>query len=201
MAEKAKTRQLRYDGGASLTYRDGLGRRQTARHGIPFTVDEETAVALLETDPAVVELDKEGDVVADDTAEAEAAALEQQRYAGLNSKQLKAEAKSRKLSTVGTNEALVTRLLADDREKAAAASAAAPHPSSSEAETGVAPPPSGMEIREDSEGTDATGKTVGGPESGQVGTAADRGTTSASAPSGAVTLGDLPASAKVPPGR
>lgn len=178
----AQTARLRYDGAATLTFRDGSGARRTAYHGIEFETDAETAEALLASDPAIHAVDDDGDVE-----------TQPDGYAAMSHAALKAEAKRRDLSQAGKKEALVTRLEEHDR----AQETAQPHPSSSEAEAGAEPPPGSGEINEDTTGTDATGKTPGGPESAQVGTAGAAGTTSAEAPrSGAVTLGDIPESGR-----
>ncbi len=203
----ANDKQLRYDGGGTLMFHEppprGQGRaiRRSVNHGDVFTTDAETAGILLETDPGVVELDATGEAIEQPAATETGTSAPD--YDSMSAKELKAEAKSRKLSQAGKNEAIVARLKEDDAKQAAAAAAAAPHPSSSEASPAeVAPADTSGGIEADSTGTDATGKTVGGPESAQVGTAGAQGTTSAQAPrSGAVNLGDIPASGTVGPGK
>lgn len=192
------TKHLRYDGGGTLTFHEpppsGQGRavRRTVRHGDTFDTDPDTAATLLDTDPGVIEVDAEGEAIEE---EADGSDELPNRKGDLEEL---AAAEGIDLSDARNN---------DERREAILAARAArtgtgrptessPHPSSSEAEAGAAPPPStGGGIEADSVGTDATGKTVGGPESAQVGTAGSTGTTSASAPrSGAVNLGDIPAS-------
>lgn len=201
----AKDKQLRYDGGGTLMFHEpapsgrGRARRRSVRHGDVFTTDADTAAILLETDPSVVELDSGGEEIEQAAGTEPTAPTD---YDSMGSKDLKAEAKRRELSQAGKNTDIAARLREDDAKQAAANAAAQPHPSSSEAEAGAAPPPdTSGGIDGDSVGTDATGKTGGGPESAQVGTAAARGTTSAQPPSGAVTLGDIPASGTVGPER
>ena len=203
----ANTKQLRYDGGGTLMFHEpaqggtgGRPIRRTVRHGDVFETDAETAATLLETDPSIVELDAGGEEVEQAAGTETGTAPD---YDSMSAKELKAEAKRRDLSQGGKNADIAARLREDDAKPAAAAAAAQPHPSSSEASATDAPPPdTSGGIDADSVGTDATGTTVGGPESAQVGTAGARGTTSAEAPrSGAVNLGDIPASGTQGPGR
>lgn len=49
----SETVTLRFGGGGSLTFRDGLGVHRRVQKGEPFDVDAETAVILLATDAGV----------------------------------------------------------------------------------------------------------------------------------------------------
>jgi hypothetical protein len=188
-AEKA----LRYEGGRSLTFRDASGARRTVRHGHHFTVDAATAKILLE-DPQVMAADgptvprettppqvssdghrppevTEGQQI--DVAKANKKALLE--YAGLLGLTI---ATSTKVGDVRASiEAELARraeLKAPLVDEAAAAAAAASD--SGEGDEG------GSKLADDPDAT-ATGEAGTPPDS--------------SSSTGAITLGDLPDSAKV----
>lgn len=154
---------LRYDGGESLTFRDGSGARRRVARGETFRVDEKTARILLDTDPSVT--DTSSPVTATEDV------------SGLTVSDLKERLEAAGLETKGSRPELAERYAAYQATSAAStaetigSSPASPDPSSSEAEL-VAPPPEG------------------GSQPG-AGPTEMAGPPTASA-TGAVTLGDIP---------
>lgn len=174
--------QLRYEGGASLMFQDGSGRRSVTR-GQSFSVDDATAKALLESDPNVVAA---GDPAPTPAPTVGAPFPSPDEIGEMKVEDLRTLADEAGVSKAGGKEVLSDRLSAYSAGRAYLGGAAAyqatatpatatPHPTSSEAEL-VAPPP--------------TGGTLAAPGP----------TEPASGLTGAITLGDVPDGGKVSKG-
>lgn len=134
---------LRYDGGADLVFDDKDGNRHRVARGQQFVTDEKTANALLESDPAIVEVNPG------------------KRSRSSDEEEIKPEALIAAAPPVTAPPPTLAEQLVGE---------AAPHRSSSEAEPAEPPPADTGVMTAEAVGTDAVGKTPGGGETADVGT-------------------------------
>lgn len=193
---------LRYDGAGSLHFRDGTGARRAVASGSNFTADEATARTLVDSDPRVritadvLRTSMGGSLgpAPSVAPTASAQAMEPEEEISGTNGELREQLAVAGLSTKGNKDQLTDRLAAfraGVRSAGAVGAVASTNPlvedpASSEAEPLAPAPPEGGSLPVPG----ATVMAVVPPEQPGTGSAPGAGT-------GAVTLGDIPASGKV----